>query len=295
MRREMEGFLKITIKRRITQFVSLILLNSRFAETGFSTGWLCIPVLNCGACAVSWLGCPIGLMSDKIAFHAFPLLVLGIVFGIAVLAGRFLCGWVCPMGLLQDLLYKIPMLKIRLPSFLRYLKYVFLLLAVVAVAYFIGKEPPFAGLDNSEPAETPAKYLLFFCRYCPTAALEVALPDMIRFSDYLPNAERILRFSVLAIVIVLAVMNHRSFCKIMCPIGAMVALGNKISLFSLRFNRDKCIDCLKCSRECCMDVNVHDRGKDGKTVSRHGECIECLKCQEVCPTAAISNNSKIIG
>lgn len=233
--------------------------------------------MNCEACVLAWLGCPIGMMSSAIAFREFPFLVIGIIVGAGIIFGRFLCGWVCPMGFLQDLLYKIPGPKFRILRFLTWFKYGFLLITVVAVSYFIGKES-----------------LLFFCSFCPTATLQVVIPTMISDHDFALDAGRILRFSVLVIVLGLVIGNRRSFCKIMCPIGALVVLTNKFSLFSIRFDANKCVKCGKCDRDCPMDIPVMNSLKKDRAVNRNVECIECLTCEEICPTKAIANNSKIL-
>jgi polyferredoxin len=259
----------LTVWRRITQWFSLVALNTNFI--GFSSGGWCVPVLNCEACALSWLVCPIGRMSGSIAFHEFPWLVLGIVVVVGLLVGRMFCGWVCPMGLLQDMLYKIPSPKVAIAAGWRWMKYAFLLGGVVLVSYYIGKE------NN----------LFFFCHYCPIAALQVVAPAMISTGDYVFDLARTQRFTVLAFILVLAVLNHRSFCKIMCPIGAMQALTNKFSFFRLRMNATGCVHCHRCDKSCPMDVPVEACSRTGRGISRHTECIECLSCQEVCPVSVI--------
>lgn len=268
----------LTTKRRIVQAVSLVILNTNF--WAFGRFGMCLPVMNCDACAVAWLGCPIGMIGRSIAYMEFPLAVLICVLVVGSLAGRFFCGWVCPLGFLQDILYKIPWLKFRIPEFLKWAKYGFLLLSVVAVSYFI------EDYENSK---------LFFCRFCPTAAIQVVIPNMIIEDDYYLDSFKILKFSVLLIVLFLAIANHRSFCKIMCPIGALVAVTNKFSLLSLKLNKETCISCKKCDKGCPMDVRVMESPEEtGRAINRNTECIECLTCEEKCPVTAISNNSRIL-
>lgn len=270
----------ITRSRRFVQWLSLVVLNTNFWGGSISAGIggvslhsLCVPVMNCEACLLAWLGCPIGRMSEYIAFHSFPWLVLGIVVVIGLAAGRVFCGWVCPLGLVQDLLHKIPVRKIALPRFLGYAKYGFLAVTVIAVAYWFGKERMF-----------------FFCNFCPTATLQVVIPGLVMGQDVLSTLSLLLRFAVLALFLVFAALNHRSFCKVMCPIGAMVALTNKFTLFRIRVNDGKCIRCSKCDKACPMDVKVMRCGDSGRSVNRDAECIECLSCQAACPVKAIGNN-----
>jgi polyferredoxin len=164
-----------------------------------------------------------------------------------------------------------------MPAFMQWSKYGFLGITVILVAYFWGKEVP-----------------AFFCTYCPTATIESIIPAMIFSPDYLLGAAGHWRFLVLAVVLFLAVANHRSFCKIMCPVGALVAITNKFSLFSMKLSADKCIHCHKCDRSCPMDVAVEKCTTSRNKINRDLECIECLTCEGVCPTTAITNNSRIV-
>jgi len=267
--------LSLGARRRIVQAVSAIALNSNFGR--FATEGFCIPVMNCEACAAAWLGCPIGLMGGRIGFRAFPLMVVASVVVSGLLFGRFLCGWVCPMGFLQDLLHRIPGPKIRLPRFLTFGKYAFLAISVVAVAWFLGKESG-----------------LFYCKICPTASLQVVIPTMIADGDWQVAGARALRLGILAVVLVLAVLNHRAFCKVMCPVGAMTALAGRRSLLAVRMNADKCLRCKACDRACPMDVKVEACKDTGRRINGDPECVECLTCESVCTKQAIHNNSRIL-
>jgi len=262
-------------RRRVVQTVSLIALNTNLVAV-LSLRRFCLPIMNCEACTFAWLGCPVGMMSRSIAFLQVPWLVIGGVLLVGAVMGRFLCGWVCPMGFLQDLLYKIRGPKFRLPAFTSWFKYAFLLVTVVGVAYFV------QDYENSK---------LFFCRYCPTSAIQVMGPNLLGGGVAL-DSFFVLKVSVLALVVVLAIAHHRSFCKVMCPVGAMVALTNRFSLFSIRLKKDQCIECRKCDRSCPMDVPVSQSKEHGKPVNRKLECIGCLSCEESCPTGAIETRRR---
>ena len=268
----------LTTRRRIVQAVSLLLLNSNF--WGLGTERVCIPVMNCEACAIAWLGCPIGMIGSNLAFREWPLLVLGMTLVLGALVGRLLCGWVCPIGFLQDLLYKIPSPKFKLWRGATWIKYGFLVITVFVFGFVFGKEP-----DVSP---------FFFCNLCPTAAIQVVLPDMLMYQDFTLTFARSLRLSILVVVILLSLGVHRGFCKVMCPIGALIAITNRFSFFSLKLNTASCVSCKKCNKACPMDVPVMESPEGGRAVNRDTECIECLTCEQVCPTEAISNNSRIL-
>lgn len=271
--------LSLKFKQRLVQTISLVLLNSNVR--GAETYGFCLPIMHCNACPLSWTLCPVYKLSELLQFHepliSLEWLIIAAIFALCALVGRFFCGWVCPAGFVQDLLYKTPSPKFNIPVSMQWLKYGFLCITVVGVAYFLGKEVP-----------------VFFCSYCPTAAIESVIPAMLFSPGYELGAAGYWRFPALVLVLVLVVTSERSFCKIMCPIGAMVAITNKFSLFSMKLSADKCIHCHKCDKSCPMDVPVENCSNTGKKINRNLECVECLTCESVCPATAITNNSKVL-
>ena len=267
----------LTARRRVVQIAALVLLTCNvtvFTSTTVFFGRVCLPIIHCNACPLTWMSCPIYAISEYIQFHSIPWLAMGLVAGFGFLVGRFFCGWICPMGLLQDLLHGIPSPKVRLPAFLRWLKYAFLIAGVGAVAYWVSKD-----------------VLYFFCAYCPVATIEVALPQAIAARAWPSDTWHLLRLSVLTFVLVLVVFNLRGFCKLMCPVGALVAFTNKFSLFTVRLDPSACVHCHRCDKACPMGVPVEDCSRTGRPVNRHSECIACLSCQQACPVHAIRNST----
>jgi len=118
-------------------------------HNGYLRGWLhgkintgnnkgiCVPGLNCYSCPGAVGACPLGSLQavlDSGKYH-ISLYVLGFIAGIGVFCGRFVCGWLCPFGLIQDLLHRIPLFKKvkNMPGhkYLRYLRFVLLALFVI--------------------------------------------------------------------------------------------------------------------------------------------------------------------
>ena len=103
----------------------------------------CVPGLNCYSCPGALGSCPIGSLQAVIAGRSFDFsfYVAGFLIMVGAVCGRFVCGWLCPFGLLQDLLHKIPVpLKLRkLPGdkWLKYLRYVVLVLFVVLLPLLV--------------------------------------------------------------------------------------------------------------------------------------------------------------
>ena len=102
----------------------------------------CIPGMNCHSCPGALGACPIGALQSVLASRSRRLsfYVAGYLAMLGLLVGRFICGWLCLFGLIEEILYMIPVPKIKIPEkpdkLLRYLKYVFLLLFVFAMPLF---------------------------------------------------------------------------------------------------------------------------------------------------------------
>lgn len=237
---------------------------------------VCVPGLNCYSCPGAAGACPIGSFqavvgSSKFRFSYY---ITGFLILLGVLLGRFICGFLCPFGWLQELLHKIPSKKLSTKKLkpLTYLKYAILLLAVVLLPAIVVND-----LGMGDP---------FFCKYiCPQGVLEGAIPlaavnEGIR-SALGPLFNR--KLIILIVVVVLSVLFYRPFCKWICPLGAFYALMNKVSLLGIKVDEHKCVSCGKCARVCKMDVDV-------TKTPNHTECIRCGKCITSCPTDAIKFN-----
>lgn len=237
---------------------------------------VCVPGLNCYSCPGAAGACPIGSFqavvgSSKFRFSYY---ITGFLILLGVLLGRFICGFLCPFGWLQELLHKIPTKKLSTKKLkpLTYLKYAILLLAVVLLPAIVVND-----LGMGDP---------FFCKYiCPQGVLEGAIPlaavnEGIR-SALGPLFNR--KLIILIVVVVLSVLFYRPFCKWICPLGAFYALMNKVSLLDIKVDEHKCVSCGKCARVCKMDVDV-------TKTPNHTECIRCGKCITSCPTDAIKFN-----
>ena len=234
----------------------------------------CVPGLNCYSCPAASGACPIGSFQAVVGSSKFNFsyYVTGTLILLGVLLGRFVCGFLCPFGWLQELLHKIPGKKLstkRLKA-LTYIKYVVLLFAVVVLPVLVVND-----LGMGDP---------FFCKYiCPQGVLEGAIPLAIANAGIRSALGQLFTWKlvVLIAVIVLSVLFYRPFCKWICPLGAFYALMNKVSLLGIRVDACKCVSCGKCSKVCQMDVEVTH-------APNSAECIRCGKCIGACPVDAIS-------
>ena len=234
---------------------------------------VCVPGLNCYSCPATSGACPIGSFQSVVGSSkfSFSYYITGFLILLGVLLGRFICGFLCPFGWLQELLHKIPTKKLSTKKLkpLTYLKYVILAVMVVLLPAIIVSD---VGIGDP-----------FFCKYlCPQGVLEGAIPLSAVNAGIRAALGSLFtwKLAVLLTVVVLSVLFFRPFCKWICPLGAFYALLNKVSLFQMKVDKNKCVSCGKCARVCKMDVDV-------TKTPNHTECIRCGMCISTCPTDAV--------
>ena len=222
----------------------------------------CAPGLNCWSCPAATMSCPIGALQTLSLSAAGFLLLVGLFFGRAV------CGFLCPFGLLQEWLNKIPSPKKKLPRRFSAAKYFVLIIFVLMLP---------AASQFGEPS---------FCKYiCPAGTLEAGLPLIVAHEEYraLPGKLFALKIFVLIGVIVASVVVHRFFCRVLCPLGAIYGLLNKYSFYRLKFAADKCVACGHCKKVCPIEL-------DPTKEFNSAECVRCRRCVEICPTCALTDS-----
>jgi polyferredoxin len=265
-------------KRRIVQVLAMLLYNLNlpgFAEGSIWQGAskaVCVPGLNCYSCPGAVASCPIGSLQAALiaSDHRLPLYMVGTVLAFGALFGRTVCGWLCPFGLIQELLYKIPLPKIGKGAWSRalsYGKYVVLFVCVIAIPMLLAR---FTEVGSP-----------FFCAWlCPAGTLEAGLPlvaantalrDLIGFQFWW-------KLGLLIAVLAACVFIYRPFCRFLCPLGALYSFFNRFALLRYRVDPARCASCGTCTATCKADVRqVSDR-----------ECVQCGECAKHCEHQAIS-------
>jgi polyferredoxin len=206
--------------------------------------------------------CPIGILANYSALHVMPLLAIGTLLTCGTALGTLICGWACPFGFLQDLLGRVPVPKLRLPTAFTGLRFAVLVGLVLVIPYFCGRGDWF-----------------FICRLCPAGALEAAVPYSIQQTMdaggktiFWPTAAK---SSILAAFFLIAIFVWRPWCTLFCPLGAIFSLCNYVSFTFLRFEPGLCHDCEHCRDLCKYRGPAERRGSDLRCI----RCVECTRCR----------------
>jgi polyferredoxin len=203
--------------------------------------------------------------------------VTGLLLGFGLVFGRFVCGFLCPFGLFQELLYKVPFFCAfhrstkKIWKGLTYVKYVLLVVFVVGIPLWARGE-----LGVGDPA---------FCKYiCPAGTLTAGFPLLLANPALREVAGRLfaLKTAVALGTILGCLAIYRFFCKVFCPLGAIYGLFNKIALYRIRLEKGNCVRCGACARVCKMGV-------DPSLAPDSPECIRCGDCVEACRFSALTS------
>ncbi|MEW6102446.1 MAG: 4Fe-4S binding protein [bacterium] len=221
-----------------------------------------LPFLNCSSCEMAVGACPIGSLQLFFVQKKPPSFILGMLILLSLSLGRFLCGWLCPFGTISDILNKIRRPKIKIPQFLIYGKYLSLILVILA--FFI----PFT-----------------FCSWlCPSGLLYGLLPYYLTTGKSAFCLNPFVLYHIILGLVFLCLfilISGRLFCRILCPLGGILGLFNKVSLVRIVHNKELCKSCGICLKECPMGV---DLGKGD--FANLSNCIMCSKCIKLCQQKA---------
>ncbi len=247
--------------------IAAIAINKTLVETGGGIEWLSTASLHAicpfGGVVTLYELVTQGDLIQKI--HLSSLVLMGLVFTLALLAGPVFCSWICPLGSVQEGFSRLgrrifkkrfnQFVPRRLDHLLRYGRYLVLAWVVYATARSAS---------------------LIFSDYDPYQALFSLWEEDLAVSGAL----------ILAVTLLGALFVERPWCKYACPYGALLGLFNKVRIFKIRRNPATCIACNKCDRACPMNIQVSEM-----EVVKDVQCISCLECtsENQCPVADTVN------
>lgn len=255
--------------RFAVQVASTVLANCYYLQRfkGF-----CYPVLNCWSCPGANFACPIGALQNACSdagysvarggiLAALPMYVVGTLVLFGALFGRMMCGWLCPFGWLQEQVGRLRRRKLRMPHALSYARYGVLIVLVLVVPYY-----------THQP---------WFSKLCPQGALEGGWLQPLVNPELRPMMRGWwwLKQAILVVTLIAMVFWRRPFCAVVCPLGAIFSLFNRISAWDIRWLESKCVHCQWCVRRC-------PQGIDPRREVNGFKCVGCLECQK-CPYGAI--------
>jgi polyferredoxin len=255
--------------RRVVQifffgFIALISVNHTLAESGSGIPLLSSASLHSlcpfGGVVTIYQYATVGTFVQKIHESAFVLMVIGIF--LAILFGPVFCGWVCPLGTVQEWVAKWGkklfkrrynhFIPTRIDGVLRYARYL-----VLAWVIYV----------------TAASGTLIFADYDPYFALFNFWSGEVAWTG----------LAILGLTLGLSLFVERPWCKYACPYGAVLGISNLFRVFQIRRAESTCKADGACSIMCPMNIPVDTV----KTVRDH-QCISCLECtsEAICPVAS---------
>ncbi len=242
---------------------------------------VCFPGLNCYSCPAAVTACPLGALQNALAAVRFSLAagqvqlglyVAGILGLIGSVIGRAPCGWLCPFGLIQELIAKVPTTKHQLWRPFRGVRFALLAILVILL--------PVAVVDATGYGQT------WFCKLvCPAGTLEAGLPLVAMLPDLRGMVGPLFAWKTLLLLLILSgcLFIPRFFCRSLCPLGAIFGSFNRVSWLRLEFRERNCVKCRACYRVCPVGISFFD-GKDDINCT---SCIRCLRCYNACPASAV--------
>ena len=161
--------------------------------------------------------------------------------------GRGWCGYACWTGMILDLLpYKVPQTERKKIGYIRYITFGVSLIFVSLLFIFKVND---------------IEYIMF---------LSFIIGNVLYY--------------LIGILLAFLFKDNRAFCKYICPVTVFLKPASYFSVMRIKCDKDKCISCGKCKRNCPMNVDMLDNSRKRKNGT---ECILCLKCTNECPKKAL--------
>ncbi|MFH1227077.1 MAG: 4Fe-4S binding protein [Planctomycetota bacterium] len=247
-----------------------------------------MPILSCRFARLTgmWRGCFYHFLQEYPVYRnslseLLPFILLYLIF--AVIFGRFLCGWVCPFGFMEDILSMVRKylglsyirISESIKALLKKTSYSVLILGLGIMVMI--------GFPCLLPLRIRRGFYLVGCQTCPgrfICPLITGFPLTFNFES--PIMVVLFAIGLLFLIIfLLSFMVKRLWCRI-CPSGLMLSFFNRGSLLTLEKDVSKCTHCGSCMTGCPMQsTHVYEENK--QKVMNRAECISCYRCVDMCP------------
>jgi polyferredoxin len=291
--------------RRVVQVIAFLLINYIILEIIFSINLLSLdglikvlPILNSPRTPISNGAGILEYIFFFITEGMIPLFLIAVLILVLIFTNRVFCGWICPIGTIQDACAAIPTkkksIKTSTHKSLLKIKYGIVILIIILIIplgvtdtlsqFYVDYRNNLGDLGKKPLAYFSLSEYIFV--YFPNL-----LKDMIDSGSLQPlfsNFLTIFIFIIYLVIIVLSVWYPRFYCRYICPFGAIASAVGEYSFLKLSRNPVKCVgrtECGICEKLCPKQIRMLDEPFEFFT--GRGECNFCLKCKELCPYDAI--------
>jgi len=233
-----------------------------------------------------------------------PLLPIASILLFTILLGRFLCGWVCPSGFIQDILSEVKRKHTTITpethSWMKNIKYlilgaILLVSCSLALSLTLGMGDPYKralGVFSTAPYTTLS----------PEATVFILIPESVKqLQQWMATSPLIpleqlwtiilqipplfyIRMLIAAAFIITSIYVPRFWCLYVCPVGALMAILSQFSLLGMKRDITKCTRIRACVEKCPMRVRILDLPWEK---FNDPECTLCLDCVDACPRKAL--------
>jgi polyferredoxin len=294
----------IKISRRIIQIIAFLLINYVILETIFPVNLKsleeivkALPILNSPRNPISNGSGILEYIFFSMAEGVFPFFLLAVLILILLFTNRVFCGWVCPIGLIQDLCAAIPTkkrrFKISTNKSLLNIKYILIIITTIIIfplgitknaniLFYLDFKAQLGAFAQQPIGFFSLSEFIFV--YFPYVFETVFLPvqlDALEFGGYV-----ILIFY--SLIIILSVWYPRIYCRYICPFAAVSSAVTEYSFLKLARNPVRCVgrsECGICEEVCPKQIRILDEPFEFFT--GRGECNLCMECKEKCPYDAV--------
>lgn len=242
---------------------------------------------------------PLIFISTLFSFHgvqkAFYLSLITII--VTIFLGRVFCGWVCPLGTINNIVGSLKRSKNKRRNWhrVKYYILIFLLTTSLFTLNLVGIMDPLSLLIRSFSISLYPQFD-YAIRTVFDKIYELDIKGLVTISESIYSflKKTVLSFQqpfyfqslfigmLFFLILGLNLSEKRFWCKYLCPLGALLGLLSRYSILKRSVSED-CTSCGACAKVCQGDANPDKKGQWLNT-----ECYYCLNCDDICPNNAVS-------